>query len=1074
MEQWIAAAAAAVLIVVAGATAGAQIQQSGYVATPSASTSILGQAQVAMTNADCNVVTPGTNCTVSGLSTSYLAAYVQDYYLTGTLSGPHALTIPLQPGGFHCIGNSTGQTITVGGTTGTTVSVATGTTQCVITHDGANYVSAAAPPPVFQTNTVSNISQTTLNFQTSTANASGLTVTPSNPSGGDEKMEVTGTVNATSGGTGIDTHTATGTPQITDGTWSVVNQVPTSNIVAYYDFHESPGSGSAASAVIHDLSGNGNDWTMPSSSAPTWVQGGVQILGTVCSTLPILQSQARSVTIQFQAVPYQLPANASTYGYPNILGSSSSTGYNIQLYGSAQPLVTLPGFGNIYWSAQFISGFHTITFNFPSSGTANAYLDGQLLTDNLSASTTASLPSSVSWVLGCNNGSAGNNTAPLDVYSMAFYSSALNATDAQNVAGAMGYSLNYTKAVSTTYNTIEPVSSNLNLLACTGDSTTSGTGGTASYCTHISMPSYDSAGWTYRTYGMPGAGVLGLTPAPFDREFKQLGRGSAIRADIIWIGINGLSATQNPCPLIRNAKDNGYDPWLMTLYSLSATSPETTRDAYNANIIAMAKTCGATGIIDLGSDPNFGYDGANNGTLPYWTGSNQVHMNDTGYTDVAAVVQKTLTAYYFANPTVWTTQTSTGTDNVYDRYVVLDNSAGSFTRTLPDCTDMTGMLYYKTVISNGNAVTLLPNIAGQTINGLSAYPLSQPGTYGFMVQAKPSISGGGCYWREIQGGSGSGAIPNCAGVSCPSQFNTAPSTTTSTLNGAITTTTDPIPVVDGSVYSFSGCGEIFDATPDRFCWQTNISNQLGGITRSVYGTSAASHASGQQVTQIVQSYSPTITTAPSFTIYQNNAIVYGVSTANEAHYRPGSISVTFSLGQFITAAPLSIFGNSSGIFGGGGVTNQNSATTAQASFALNGYTIGTNTSTASTAPCGAGAFWVRLAGEAYNVTPGFCVRSNYHVQISGSFDTAAAQTTVSCSTSGTAVFSEPMQGGSYKRVSVYQNACLGTASYTYPTAFTNTPQVLSQSLAATATSVSTTAVTVTGATSTGFLTLDGY
>jgi len=46
------------------------------------------------------------------------------------------------------------------------------------------------------TNSTPNSSQTALNFVTSTVNATGLTVTPSNPSGGNQKFEITGSVAA--------------------------------------------------------------------------------------------------------------------------------------------------------------------------------------------------------------------------------------------------------------------------------------------------------------------------------------------------------------------------------------------------------------------------------------------------------------------------------------------------------------------------------------------------------------------------------------------------------------------------------------------------------------------------------------------------------------------------------------------------------------------------------------------------------------------------------------------------------------------------------------------------------------
>ncbi len=88
-------------------------------------------------------------------------------------------------------------------------------------------------------------------------------------------------------------------------------------------------------------------------------------------------------------------------------------------------------------------------------------------------------------------------------------------------------------------------------------------------------------------------------------------------------------------------------------------------------------------------------------------------------------------------------------------------------------------------------------------------------------------------------------------------------------------------------------------------------------------------------------------------------------------------------------------------------------------------------------------------------------------------NSSATQTTVNCSTSGSVVFSEPFAGSSYKKVVIYENACVGTASYTYPTAYTETPMISSASLASTI-SASTTAVTVTGSTSTGFAFLEGY
>ncbi len=197
----------------------------------------------------------------------------------------------------------------------------------------------------------------------------------------------------------------------------------------------------------------------------------------------------------------------------------------------------------------------------------------------------------------------------------------------------------------------------------------------------------------------------------------------------------------------------------------------------------------------------------------------------------------------------------------------------------------------------------------------------------------------------------------------------------------------------------------------------------------------------------------------------------GAYCSNDGTGNPGTwVPCTFSGGGVTTV------GNSDGT-----LTISPTSGTVTASLALghtNTWTVVQNFS--ATAGIGIGAGLITFNGSNHIVF-NHVIDAGANGAVVASVFINSTNTSVNGSTSGTAVFSQTDFGSGYKRVVIFLTSLVGTASFTYPSAFTHTPNVIlgQQSTAlpitviSTGGSLSATAVTVNGATSTGYIILEG-
>lgn len=269
-----------------------------------------------------------------------------------------------------------------------------------------------------------------------------------------------------------------------------------------------------------------------------------------------------------------------------------------------------------------------------------------------------------------------------------------------------------------------------------------------------------------------------------------------------------------------------------------------------------------------------------------------------------------------------------------------------------------------------------------------------------------------------------------------------------------------------------------------------------GIRTGFYGSTSTSITASDNYAAVVFANAPV--TVPSGTSNLANVVIKPIGTVSNS----GTIPITASLwvdGAITTGTTnwgiyslanqginIAGTGSSTALKGlqlsGSDIPTTGLVTLAPDLYFQGGYFSGGAAHTVATVtrliPTTSGGWNWNLYTSTDNGTPtatGFSV-SNLGSLTASITNISTAGTSVGGSTSGTALFKMPQQGTAWKVVIVYLNALLGTASYTFPTAFTNTPVVISSSGLATAkvTSLSTSAMTITGTTDTGYIMVAGF
>ncbi len=336
---------------------------------------VLGKAMAALPGStECLTYTGSAfawaSCTSggSGTVTSFSAGNLSPLFTTSvaTATSTPALSFSLSNAAANTLfGNATS------GSAAPTFTYTVGTAANDIVQLTSGALLVTTEIPVNSTNGVGN-STSGANFLTSTTNAIGLTITPSNPSTNGEKFEATGTLTTAAGGTGISTSSSTGVAQVLSGTWSISATLANGTLATT----QSPGTSNATVATTAFVFANA--LANPMTTLGDLIYGGVSgaatrlpgptgpngIAQTVCET-----PSGGAATAEVFCIP-GVPLDKQTVGGTNyVLPATDDVHLVVGSYGSTNtPWAGTNMLANNYsWAFLNNSATAVITYT-PASG----------------------------------------------------------------------------------------------------------------------------------------------------------------------------------------------------------------------------------------------------------------------------------------------------------------------------------------------------------------------------------------------------------------------------------------------------------------------------------------------------------------------------------------------------------------------------------------------------------------------------------------------------------------------------------------------------------------------------------